>query len=40
MAFAFFDAPHAEAMTIMVLLLLGIVAGIKFSYLDKRTHYQ
>jgi sn-glycerol 3-phosphate transport system permease protein len=40
MAFAFFDAPHAAAMTIMVLLLLGIVAGIKFSYLDKRTHYQ
>lgn len=40
MAFAFFDAPHAAAMTILVLLLLGIVAGIKFSYLDKRTHYQ
>jgi len=40
MAFAFFDAPHAAAMTIMVLVVLGIVAGIKFSYLDKRTHYQ
>jgi sn-glycerol 3-phosphate transport system permease protein len=40
MAFAFFDAPHAAAMTILVLVALGIVAGIKFSYLDKRTHYQ
>ncbi|MDK3073696.1 sugar ABC transporter permease [Sedimentitalea sp. JM2-8] len=40
MAFAFFDAPHAAAMTILVLVVLGIVAGIKFSYLDKRTHYQ
>ena len=40
MAFAFFDAPHAAAMTILVLLALGIVAAIKFTYLDKRTHYQ
>jgi sn-glycerol 3-phosphate transport system permease protein len=40
MAFAFFDAPHAAAMTILVLVVLGIVAGVKFSYLDKRTHYQ
>jgi sn-glycerol 3-phosphate transport system permease protein len=40
MAFAFFDAPHAAAMTIMVLLVLGIVAGVKFTILDKRTHYQ
>ncbi|MCL5776244.1 sugar ABC transporter permease [Limibaculum sp. FT325] len=40
MAFAFFDAPHAAAMTILVLGVLAVVAGIKFSYLDKRTHYQ
>lgn len=40
MAFAFFDAPHAAAMTILVLLVLGIVAGVKFTVLDKRTHYQ
>ena len=40
MAFAFFDAPHAAAMTILVLIVLGIVAGIKFTILDKRTHYQ
>ena len=40
MAFAFFDAPHAAAMTILVLVVLGVVAGVKFSILDKRTHYQ
>jgi sn-glycerol 3-phosphate transport system permease protein len=40
MAFAFFDAPHAAAMTILVLVVLGIVAAIKFTILDKRTHYQ
>ena len=40
MAFAFFDAPHAAAMTIMILLVLGIVAAIQFTFLDRRTHYQ
>lgn len=40
MAFAFFDAPHAAAMTILVLVALGIVAAIQFFYIDKRTHYQ
>lgn len=40
MAFAFFDAPQAAAMTILVLVVLGVVAGIKFTILDKRTHYQ
>ena len=40
MGFASFDAPHAAAMTIMVLVVLGVVAGIKFTILDKRTHYQ
>jgi sn-glycerol 3-phosphate transport system permease protein len=40
MAFAFFDAPHAAALTILVLTVLGVVAGIKFTILDKRTHYQ
>lgn len=40
MAFAFFDAPHAAAMTILVLVVLGVVAGVKFTILDKRTHYQ
>ncbi|MDD1793337.1 sugar ABC transporter permease [Enterovibrio makurazakiensis] len=40
MAFAFFDAPHAAAMTVLVLLVLGIAAAVQFMYLDKRTHYQ
>ena len=40
MAFAFFDAPHAAATTILVLTALGVIAGIKFTILDKRTHYQ
>jgi sn-glycerol 3-phosphate transport system permease protein len=40
MAFAFFDAPHAAALTMLVLLVLGIVAAAQFFYLDKRTHYQ
>lgn len=40
MAFAFFDAPHAAAMTILVIAVLGVVAAIQFFYLDKRTHYQ
>lgn len=40
MAFAFFDAPHAAAMTILVLLVLGVVAAIQFLLIDKRTHYQ
>jgi sn-glycerol 3-phosphate transport system permease protein len=40
MAFAFFDATHAAAMTILVIGVLGIVAAVQFFYLDKRTHYQ
>ncbi len=40
MAFAFFDAPHAAAMTILVLVVLGVVAGIKFTLIDRRAHYQ
>jgi sn-glycerol 3-phosphate transport system permease protein len=40
MAFAFFDAPQAAALTILILLVLGIVAAIQFFYMEKRTHYQ
>jgi sn-glycerol 3-phosphate transport system permease protein len=40
MAFAFFDAPSAAAMTIMVIAVLGVVAAVQFFYLDRRTHYQ
>jgi len=40
MAFAFFDAPHAAALTILVLSVLCIVAAVQFFYIDRRTHYQ
>lgn len=40
MAFAFFDAPHAAALTVLVLIVLGIAAAVQFLYLDKRTHYR
>ncbi len=40
LAFAFFDRPQAAALTVMVLVVLGIVAAIKFTILDRRTHYQ
>ena len=40
MAFAFFDAPHAAALTIIILVVLGIVAAIQFTFLERRTHYQ
>ncbi|MDT8325835.1 MAG: sugar ABC transporter permease [Roseovarius sp.] len=40
MAFAFFDAPHAAAMTMLVLSVLGVVAAIQFFLIDRRTHYQ
>ena len=40
MAFAFFDAPHAAALTMLVLLTLGVLAAIQFLVIDKRTHYQ
>ncbi|MCF6234566.1 MAG: sugar ABC transporter permease [Rhodobacteraceae bacterium] len=39
-AFAFFDAPHAAALTILVLLVLGIVAAVQFILMERRTHYQ
>lgn len=40
MAFAFFDAPHAAALTILVLGVLATVAAIQFLFIDRRTHYQ
>ena len=39
-AFAFFDAPAAAAMTVLVLAVLGIVAAIQFLVIDRRTHYR
>ena len=40
MAFAFFDAPHAAALTILVLAVLATEASIQFLFIDRRTHYQ
>jgi len=39
-AFAFFDAPSAAAMTVLVLLVLAVVAAVQFFVLDRRTHYR
>lgn len=39
-AFAFFDAPSAAAMTVLVLLVLGLGAALQFRVLDRRTHYR
>lgn len=39
-AFAFFDAPAAAAMTVIVLIVLGAVAALQFRLLDRRIHYQ
>jgi sn-glycerol 3-phosphate transport system permease protein len=39
-AFAFFDAPAAAAMTVLILLVLAVVAAIQFFVLDRRTHYR
>ena len=39
-AFAFFDAPAAAAMTVLVLGVLGALAAFQFFVLDRRTHYR
>lgn len=38
--FAFWDSAYAAALTVVLLLLLGIIAFVKFRFLDRRTHYQ
>ncbi|MBW8322375.1 MAG: sugar ABC transporter permease [Arenimonas sp.] len=40
MAFAYFDRPHAAAMTVLVLVVLGTVAILQFGVIDKRIHYR
>ncbi len=40
LAFSYFDRPQAAALTVIVLLVLGVVATVKFTFLDRRTHYQ
>jgi sn-glycerol 3-phosphate transport system permease protein len=39
-AFAFFDRTYAATITVVILLVLAIVATVKFTVLDRRTHYQ
>ncbi|MBZ5488524.1 sugar ABC transporter permease [Halomonas aquamarina] len=39
-AFAFFDRTMAATITVVILLTLAIIATLKFTLLDRRTHYQ
>jgi len=39
-AFAFFDAPAAAAMTVLILAVLGALAAFQVFAIDKRTHYR
>ncbi|MCP1313462.1 carbohydrate ABC transporter permease [Halomonas sp. 707D7] len=39
-AFAFFDRTTAATLTVVILLVLAAVATLKFTLLDRRTHYQ
>ena len=38
--FSYWDSAYAAALTVVLLLVLGMVALIKFRILDRRTHYQ
>lgn len=39
-AFSFFDRTMAATITVVILLVLAVVATLKFTVLDRRTHYQ
>ncbi|MCC5884441.1 MAG: sugar ABC transporter permease, partial [Halomonas sp.] len=39
-AFSFFDRTYAATITVVILLVLAVVATLKFAVLDRRTHYQ
>ncbi len=39
-AFSFWDMPAAASITVVLLVILGAIALIKFNLLDKRAHYQ
>lgn len=39
-AFSFFDRTTAATITVVILLVLAVVATLKFTVLDRRTHYQ
>jgi sn-glycerol 3-phosphate transport system permease protein len=38
--FGFWDSAYAAALTVVVLVILGTIALVKFTVLDKRAHYQ
>ncbi|WP_233235997.1 carbohydrate ABC transporter permease [Bordetella sp. LUAb4] len=38
--FSFWDTAYAATLTVVLLVVLGLIAAIKFRWLDKRTHYQ
>ncbi len=38
--FSFWDSAYAAAITVVLLLILGLTAFVKFGWLDRRTHYQ
>jgi sn-glycerol 3-phosphate transport system permease protein len=38
--FSFWDSAYAAALTVVLLMLLALVAIVKFRILDRRTHYQ
>ncbi|GEN26646.1 ABC transporter permease [Halovibrio variabilis] len=39
-AFSFFDRTTAATITVVILFVLAVVATLKFTILDRRTHYQ
>ncbi|MCE8029047.1 sugar ABC transporter permease [Halomonas daqingensis] len=39
-AFSFFDRTYAATITVVILLVLAVVATLKFTVIDRRTHYQ
>lgn len=39
-AFSFWDGAYAAALTVVVLVILAVIALVKFTYLDKKAHYQ
>src|SRR5262245_52399707 len=38
--FRFWDSAYAAALTMVLLVLLGLVALAQFAFLERRTHYQ
>jgi len=38
--FSFWDSSYAAALTVVLLMMLAVIAFVKFRILDRRTHYQ